>query len=226
MVFAEDQSDFDPLLTLEAEIRETGPDGPVRIYLVAAERPLSEFTPTWRSEPPLPEAEIIAMLGGNVFITQDGDPINLSQAVLLTSDLIGQFSLIRGFETTIRDALQLDLFSIRTQLFQNLISGFLAQPEYPLDSDVPSLGKYLDNTTLFLGKYLGTDLFLELLVQLRATDPVSAPTRSLAGIAVDSELSLEWQTPFFLLEWSFFPRDPSSLFLRDNTISFAWEYSY
>jgi hypothetical protein len=226
MVFSEDQTGFDPLLTVDAEIREVGPDGPVRIYLVAAESPLSQFTPQWRSDPPLTEAEIIALLGGNVFVTDEGDPINLSQAVLLTSDLVSQFGLIRGFETSIRDALQLDLFSIRTQLFQNLIRGVIDQAQYPLDTDVPSLGEYLDNTTLFLGKYLGSDLFLELLVQLRAADPVAETTRSLAGIAVDSELSLEWETPFFLLEWSFFPTDPSSLFLTDNTISFSWEYSY
>lgn len=226
MVFAEDQDEFDPLLSVDAEIREVGPEGPIRIYLVSDERPLSEFTPRWRSDPPLPEAEIIALLGGNVFLTDTGQPIDLSRAVLLTSDLVSQFGIIRGFETTVRDALQVDLFSIRTQLFQNLVQGVLEQGDYPLDSDVPSLGKYLNNTTLFLGKYLGTDLFLELLVQLRETDPLAAPDRTLAGITVESELSLEWQTPFFLLEWSFFPRDPTSLFLTDNTISFAWEYSY
>ena len=226
MTFAEDETDFDPLLTVDAEIREIGPDGPIRIYLVSAERPLSEFTPQWRSDPALPEAEIIALLGGNVFVTEDGDPINLSQAVLLTSDFVSQFGIIRGFETSIRDALQLDLFSIRTQLFQNLIRGVLDQAQYPLDSDVPPLGQYLDNTTLFVGKYLGTDLFLELLVQLRGADPVAETTRSLAGIAVESEVSLEWETPFFNLEWSFFPTDPSSLFITDNTISFSWEYSY
>jgi len=98
--------------------------------------------------------------------------------------------------------------------------------EYPLDNAVPSLGQYLDNTTLFMGKYLGTDLFLELLVQLSSSKPTTAGPRSLAGIEVESEVSLEFQTPFFLLEWSFFPRDPSSLFLADNTISFSWEYSY
>ena len=106
------------------------------------------------------------------------------------------------------------------------VRGFMADDTYPLDTSVPSLGKYLDNTTLFLGKYLGTDLFLELLVQLRASDPVAAPTQSLTGITVGSEFALEWQTPFFMLEWTFFPTDPSSLFLRDNTISFSWEYSY
>jgi hypothetical protein len=129
-------------------------------------------------------------------------------------------------ETSIREFFQLDLFSIRTQLFQNLIRGVIDPDPYPLDSPAPSLGQYLDNTTLFLGKYLGTDLFLELLVQLRATDPVAETTRSLSGIAVEPELNLEWETPFFLLEWSFFPTDPASLFLRDNTISFTWEYSY
>ena len=180
------------------------------------------------------EAEILAMLGGAVFVQQGGGPIDLSQAVLLTSDLVSQFGIVRGFENTIRNALQLDLFSIRTQLFQNLIRGVMSGTdtdtnlgeESPLDTGVPSLGKYLDNTTLFLGKYLGTDLFLELLVQLRATDPLAAPTQSLAGITVEPEFSLEWQTPFFMLEWTFFPTDPSSLFLTDNTVSFSWEYSY
>jgi translocation and assembly module TamB len=225
MVFDEDESGFDPLLSVNAEIREVSSDGPLTIFLASDERPLSEFTPRWRSEPPLPEAEIIALLGGNVFVTDSGELINLSQAVLLTSDLFSQFGIITGFENSVRDTLGLDLFSVRTQLFQNLFQGVIDQGP-PLDNEVPSLGQYLNNTTLFLGKYLGTDLFLELLVQLRETDPVEAPARTLAGIAVDSELSLEWQTPFFLLEWSFFPRDPSSLFLADNTISFAWEYSY
>ena len=226
ITFDETQEGFDPRLSVNAEIREVGPDGPVRIYLVADENPLSQFTPRWRSEPQMAEAEILAMLGGAVFVQQEGGPIDLSQAVLLTSDLVSQFGIVRGFETTIRDALQLDLFSIRTQLFQNLIRGVISDEEYPLDTRVPSLGEYLDNTTLFLGKYLGTDLFLELLVQLRATDPVAAPTQSLAGITLDSEFILEWQTPFFVLEWTFFPTDPSSLFLKDNTVSFSWEYSY
>jgi hypothetical protein len=79
---------------------------------------------------------------------------------------------------------------------------------------------------VFLGKYLGTDLFLELLVQLQASDPETSTARSLAGVEIDSEFSLEWQTPFFQLEWAFFPRDPSTLFLTDNTFSFFWEYSY
>jgi hypothetical protein len=227
ITFDEDEQGFDPLLTVNAEIREVAEEGPVRIYLVADERPLSEFTPRWRSDPPLTEAAILALLGGNVFVSETGEPIDLEQAAWLASDVVSQFGIIRGFESSVREALQLDLFSVRTQLFQNLLRGVIDPgQEYPLDNEVPSLGEYLDNTTLFMGKYLGTDLFLELLVQLRASEPLAVEPRSLAGIEVESEFSLEWQTPFFLLEWTFFPRDPSSLFLADNTISFQWEYSY
>lgn len=227
ITFDEDEQEFDPLLSVNAEIREVADEGPVEIYLVADERPLSEFTPQWRSDPPLSEAAILALLGGNVFVSDSGQPIDLSDAVLLTSDVVSQFGIIQGFESTVRETLQLDLFSIRTQLFQNLLRGVIDQDEeYPLDTSVPSLGQYLDNTTLFMGKYLGTDLFLELLVQLRSTESSALETRSLAGIEIESELGLEWQTPFFLLEWTFFPRDPSSLFLTDNTISFSWDYSY
>jgi hypothetical protein len=227
ITFAEDETGFDPLLTVNAEIREVGDDGPVRIYLVADERPLSQFTPQWRSDPPLTEAAILTLLGGNVFVGEGGDPIDLSEAVLLGTDVVSQFGIIQGFESAVRETLQLDLFSIRTQLFQNLLRGVIDQnQELPLDTQAPSLGQYLDNTTLFMGKYLGTDLFMELLVQLRATDQAQTDATSLTGIEIESEFGLEWQTPFFLLEWSFFPRDPSTLFLADNTVSFSWEYSY
>jgi translocation and assembly module TamB len=226
MTFDEDETGFDPLLTIDAEIREVAEEGPVRIYLEADEAPLSEFTPRWRSDPPLSEATIIAMLGGSVLVTDEGTPLDVQQAVLLGSNLVSQFAIIRGFETTVREALQLDLFSIRTQLFQNIIRDAIGDGTYPLDTSVPSLGKYLDNTTLFMGKYLGTDLFLELLVQVSAADPESVTSRSLAGVEVDPEISLEWQTPFFQLEWAFFPTDPETLFLTDNTFRFFWEYSY
>ena len=59
----------------------------------------------------------------------------------------------------------------------------------------------LDNTTLSLGKYLGTDLFVQALVRFQATDAVG----SAYNIQTEGELNLEWTTPFFLLEWTFAP---------------------
>ncbi len=224
--FDETEAEFDPVLTVLAEIREVSNEGPVRITLVVDEDPLSLFTPRWESSPSMSETEILAMLGGNVFGREPGAQLDLEQVAMLTGDVVQQFGLVQNLESNVRDALQLDLFSLRTQVLGNFLAGAVEAGRDPLDTSIPSLGKYLDNTTLFLGKYLGTDLFLELLVQLRADDPLSATTQSLTGLSVESELSLEWQTPFFLLQWSLAPDNPESLFLTDNTVSFSWEYSY
>ncbi|WP_455383077.1 hypothetical protein, partial [Salinispira pacifica] len=244
--FNENENYFDPRLSVNAEIREVSNNGPVRISLVATDERLSQFTPRFVSDPPMTDAQIAALLGGNFFGELGNDQNGLSSAVYLTSDLLGQFSIVRSFENMVRDALSLDLFSIRTQLFSNLLRGAIGgtQPatttgtgqtggtnpatQYPLDNTSPSLGKYLDNTTVFLGKYLGTDLFLELLVQLQAQNPFSTTeqARSFGGLVINPEINLDWRTPFFDLQWSFLPQNPQTLFLTDNTISLSWGFTY
>ena len=224
--FNENERSFDPRISARAEIREVTNEGPVKIYLIADESRLSQFQPRFESSPPLSSTEIVALLGGNIFTGSASDVVNLSSAVLLTSDVVTQFGVINSFENKVRDALGLDLFSVRTHVFQNLVVGAIDQANYPLDNTSPSLGKYLDNTTVFLGKYLGSDLFLELLLELRSANPFDAQVQSFGGLEVDSEIGLEWQTPFFLLTWSFFPRTPESLFVTDNSVEFSWEISY
>ena len=48
--------------------------------------------------------------------------------------------------------------------------------------------------------------------------PHSGNTLPTAGIGLQPqlELSIEWATPFFLLDWSFQPQHPETLFLTDN----------
>ena len=57
-----------------------------------------------------------------------------------------------------RQLLNLDLFSVRTQIIQNLVAqrvfGTTVNP--------------LDNTSVSLGKYIGNDLFLQMLVRLQS----------------------------------------------------------
>ena len=83
-----------------------------------------------------------------------------------------------------------------------------------------------------MGRYLGSSVFAQLLLQMRSKD-FSNPedrqysgVRDLGGVLIDSEISLEWQTPFFLLEWTLTPQYPEELFIRDNTFTFSWRYSY
>jgi len=226
--FNEREQEFDPRVTVRAETRDVGPEGPIRLQLIADESPLSEMTVRLASEPSLPEEELLGILGANVISEFEDGPINLSTAVLVTSDLVSQFGVIRNIERSVRNALQLDLFTVRTQLFQQLVRGVIDAPAPgdPPDPTVPSLGHYLDNTTLFLGRSLSPELFLEFLVQVRARDPFAEDVRAFGGIEVDSELSLGLDTPFFDLEWSFSPRNPDDLFVPDNRLTFSWGFSY
>ena len=227
IVFDETEELFDPRLRARAELREVGREGPVRIFLIADGSRLSEFSPRFESSPTMSDSEIATLIGGGLITGGPDDVFNISTAMLATTDIVTPFGIMNNVETSIRDALGLDLFSVRTQLFQNLVVGALEEPaQEPLDNNGRSLGQYLDNTTVFLGKYLGSSLFLELLVQIRARNPLEPQGESLGGIEVDAELGLEFQTPFFDLQWSVFPQNPQTLFVSDTTFSFSWGFSY
>ena len=224
--FNETQDDVDPRLTVRAETRDIGPDGPVRISLVADESRLSDLSVRVVSDPPLPQEEVLALLGAGVFTSEDGGLIDLSGAVLLGSDLVGQFGVVRSVESSIRNALQLDLFAVRTQLFQNLVREVIAEPVGAEEAPDPSLGRYFDNTSMFLGRALGPDVFLELLVQLRTEDPFADAERQFANLEIDTELSVGFETPFFDIEWGFQPRNPDKLFVPDNRFTLSWGFTY
>ena len=78
-----------------------------------------------------------------------------------------------------------------------------------------------------VGKYIGNDLFLEMMVRLQTADAGSqGGIAGLTGLSPAFEISLEWDTPFFILDWSFLPRHPEDLFLTDNTLGVRWRINY
>jgi hypothetical protein len=142
-------------------------------------------------------------------------------AAAFSGDLLAQVALLRPVERALREALGVDMVSIRSQFVQNLVlDGFGASDATGVG---PGTGNPLDNTSLSFGKYLGSDLFLTMLLRLDA--PGSEPDDDLPLLS-DIELSLEWATPFFMLEWSFLPRNLNTLFVTDNSISLRWGWSY
>ena len=168
---------------------------------------------------------IMNLLGGNLVGETSSNSANLASALRSTSDIPTQFYVIRIFEQNVRDALNLDLFSLRTQLLQNLVINAASGPlATPLDTG-SSLGKYFDNSAVYVGKYLGNDLFFQSMLQLQME-------QSVAGSSVydkpvlDAELGLEFKMPFFTLAWSLLPKHPENLFLTDNSFTFSWKHSF
>ena len=239
ITFNEDQGSFDPRITARAEVREWDPTSgeEVRIYL-DADNPLSRFNPRFSSDPPRPENYLLAMIGAPFVARAETQGLGLS-AALISSDIVSQAWLLRPLENRLRDALGVDMVSVRTQIIQNL----LAQKIFGTTLNP------LDNTSISLGKYIGNDLFLEALLRLQ-TQPVPGsagltnygsgggggvglppiPTATLPtagiGLTPQLEMSMEWTTPLFTLDWVFQPQHPETLFLTDNALSFSWRFSY
>ncbi len=216
IVFDETEAAFDPRITARAEVREwdSVENEEVKIYLDADSR-LSQFSPRFSSDPSRTDVQILAMIGAPIFERAGEQGLGV-QALMLSSDILSQFGLLRPFEQRIRQLLNLDMFSIRTQIVQNLV----AQKVFGVELNP------LDNTALSLGKYLGNDLFLEMLVRLQSRPGVAGSSNPTGTLTSEVELNIEWATPFFLLEWSFLPKTPETLFLADNSLSMQWRYSY
>ena len=237
IAFNEDQTSFDPRINARAEVREWDPSTgeEIRIYL-DADNPLSKFTPRFSSDPARSENYLMAMIGSPFIARAETQGLGLS-AALISSDIVSQTWVLRPLEQRLRDVLGVDMVSVRTQIIQNLlvqkIFGTTINP--------------LDNTSVSLGKYLGNDLFLEMLVRLQTQPlpgasglsvnpsgsgvglpPIPSNTLPTAGIGLQPqlELSMEWATPFFLLDWNFEPQHPETLYLTDNALTFSWRFSY
>jgi len=189
----------------------------VKIYL-DADSPFSKFSPRFSSDPSRTESALLAMIGAP--LANRAESQGLGVAAFVYSDILAQNLILRPFEEKVRQLLDLDMFSIHTQILQNLVAQKLFS--YTVNP--------LDNTSVSLGKYIGNDLFLEMLVSLQQQQIVTGTNNTLViggtGLQPDLELSLEWATPFFLMEWSFLPQHPEDLFLSDNSLAFSWRFSY
>lgn len=226
--FNENQDLFDPFVTLRAEIRERDAEGNlVRIILSVENQPLSNFSPILTSDPIRSESDIIALLGqvtrGD--LTRDNF---VRDVIVASSDVLTQLSLFRNTENAIRDFLHLDLFSIRTLILQNAIFGQNMQTntEKPL-----TIGNYFDNTTVYMGKYLGSAIYADALLHFSYFDPrLKINSGSLiepyGNLLVQPELGFEVNTPLFLLHWRFSPENFDTLFVADNSITLSWKFSY
>jgi hypothetical protein len=168
--------------------------------------------------------EIVTILGQEFLAGAQDGSIDVSSALLLPADVL-QLAVLSQVESRVRDFLGVDLLSVRSQVLENVVAGAGSGQE-PLDSPQPSFGQYLNNTTLFLGKYVGSDLFLEMLFEAGQTAPNEEALLNAGDVGFGAEVGIEWQTPFFLLNWSFAPQTPETLFVTDSRFELSWEYSY
>jgi hypothetical protein len=232
-VFRENELRFAPRLTARAETRDRNEEGPVTISLIVDNAPLFDFTARFESSPPLSQMEILALMGQSLTGSQNDDNANANQRerafaiVNSGADMLAQFTVGRWVERQVRNFLQLDMFSLRTQVVQNFFSRVPGLSLQPVDRN-GALGNYLlDNTTLSGGKYIGQDLFLQGMLSMR----YDANKETLGGLTFQQNYGFELQGPVykglnFRIRWDFVPEHPENWYANDNAITFTFTKSY
>jgi hypothetical protein len=216
LFFNENETRFDPRISARAEIRDQSDDGPVTISMIIEYAPLVSFTPRFESNPPLSQIEIYSLLGQG----QSGNPNenvqDASVILALTADALTQFIVVRTLEREVRNLFGLDMFSMRTRVLQNIafqVTGL--QPN-------TGVGNYFDNTTVFLGKYLGPNIFVESLLTLKY-DPGKS---TWSGLTLEPEIGIEMRNPLFDIRMNMLLLHPENWFINDITFSLIWRRSF
>jgi hypothetical protein len=237
--FNENEVQFEPRISARAELRDQSSEGAVTISMIIDESPLESFTARFASSPSLSQMEILSYLGQN-FVgdstqTATGSEFSQNRLLASTTDLFAQAWVVRGFERWVRNVLSLDMFSFRTQILQNAASQIMGQGSTASDGTAPrggaalGFGNYLDNTSVFIGKYLDPNMFLQTMVSLRYDENRTAAAQgllTLGGYAVQADIGFELRTPWMDVRLSIVPTHFEHLFVDDISISLIWRRSF
>jgi len=181
--------------------------------------PLRSFEPRFVSSPALSLLEIYSLLGHAPMGEPGEDQRNIAASVAL--DYLAQGIVVRRFQRQVRDFLGLDMFSMRTQLLQNVI--FQAMPwGQPGMEGNNQIGNYFDNTTVFIGRYFAAEIFGEAMLSLRHDEN----RLNWGGIVLEPEIGLEMRSPLFDIRLSMIPQHPENWFIDDVSLSLIWRRSF
>jgi hypothetical protein len=221
--FNENEQQFDPRISARAETKDRTNEGPVTISMIVDNAPLLSFQARFESSPALSQMEIFSLLGQSITgisgNEEDGAPNN---AFLASSvDVLAQFQVMRRIERTIRDFLRLDMFSIRTQVLQNYVFQAVGLEKQPVDR-IATVGNYFDNTSVYVGKYIGADMFIQSMVSLRYDE--TKPT--MGGYTFEPDFSVELRSPLGNIRWNLVPTHPENWYISDNSFTISWNFVF
>jgi len=213
LTFQESQAGFDPRISVRAEWKYRETSGTSVIGL-RADGTLATFSPRFDSTPYKSAEELQQIVGTTLSLPTDYTNTSVDSALSVASD-VGTSFLLTPFEETVKRNFKLDLFTVKTEILKRTLLNRNA---------ILDASDYLDNTRLYFGKYVGDDLFLQGTLAFRRDDTVAAQVST--PMVVEPEFQMEFQTPFFLLNWTLLPQHPKTLFVTDNTVTFRWDWSY
>ena len=212
-----------PIVTLNAETREKSDDGQtIKIIMSVENQYLMDLQPHYTSVPPKSESEIRNLLGQIVI----ADSNNAADILFAASDYALQSMVVRKAENKLRDLLNFDIFSLRTNVIQNTYNLSVSR-NYTRESI--SIGNFLDNTTVYIGKYLGSSLYVDAMLHVSLEDNRGSNIASTGLVMFQPEVGVELESPFANIRVNMAPDINSLLknqFVPSTSVTLSWKITY
>ncbi len=203
IVLNETSGNFNPLVTARAETREHDESGtPVTLILEVQNQPLfGDLGGRIYSIPARSESQILAMLGQVV----SGDSNGIGTLLASGADYMLQLTVLGKIEDALRELCNFDIFSIRANVVRGTVGLFSSNSSARLSSRNP-ISNFLDNTSVYIGKYFGSAIYADALLQWSYDKSAEEGSSFLnSGIIFRPEIGLELEAPFARIRWDFAP---------------------
>ncbi len=211
-----------PIISLNATLREIDSLGnTVDINLQLINSSLNSINPIFSSTPIKTQQEIMEILGQSFSSTTTSNTVaSIASAATSVISSLGYLDTGGGaaLNNVIAQSLNLDFFSLNSNVVENiLLDTLIEDPRY---SSYTPLARYLNNTTIYLGKYITDASRMKILLNLVATEDKNITSFIADDLSLDFEMSYEIDTE--LADFSFFT-NPTQLSILNilDTIGFS-----
>lgn len=210
-----DGTGFNPLINLTSYFSTRDKDkNNVKVYLSMNDRLLS-FKTRFYSFPQLSENELNQLLGLPATQTFDNESdfartTNDLESIQNTTNYLGNTFLFSPLENIARRGLNLDTFSLNTEIFGNILSSNTG------------LVDMLDNSSLSIGKYIFEGFYIESMMTFNKKSDTNDSiflTLPNTNYGFNLQLQVLLELPFVSLGYSVKPRDLTNITDMEQTIS-------
>ncbi len=221
----DDPNHFNPKINLRATLRDyTSSSEKVEIYLVLKDNTFDNLSPTLESSPVMELSEIMEILGQSILPQSTYGSVSVSSVASLVTegfDILSRLGIVTSgnplssLSSSLKNVFGVDSFSLHSNILNNIVADTISQATNRTTEAYSPMARFLNGTTLNVGKYLSRNLYMQAMVHLEATGDKKSYTIISDDLALDTEFSLEWTNSAFNV--TFFTRP--SYFSFDSILS-------
>ena len=224
---------MNPVVTLRAETRERdNKNQNVKISMSVERQYLQDLNPHFTSDPVKSENEIRSLLGQIVIAdSSNNNRLSATNFIMSAGDYVIQSALGRKIENSLRELLNFDIFSVRTNVLQNTVNYSMARNS-SASKEVFAIGNLLDNSTVYMGKYLNNFIYVDAMLHLSLDDTVQSYNELVSSggnLVFQPEVGMELESPFVNIRWSVAPDIKALMnqqYKPSSALTLSWKFSF